>query len=69
MFFTLYVSQPADETKNVAQLMNYEIKQKQSEFEMNAKKILGFECLLSKIRDIEKNCLLMVLLSVFICQF
>ncbi len=30
----------------------------QSNFERNAKKILGFERFLSQIRDIEKNCLL-----------
>ena len=53
-----YVSQSSDATKNVAQSVNYEIKQKRSEFERNAKKILGFERFLSKIHDIEKNCLL-----------
>jgi hypothetical protein len=31
---------------------------KQSNFERNAKKILGFEHLSLQIRDIEKNCLL-----------
>ncbi len=34
------------------------MKLKQSNFERNAKKILGFERFLSQIRDIEKNCLL-----------
>ena len=43
-----FVSQPSDATKNVAQSINYEIKLKQSEFERNSKKILGFERVLSK---------------------
>ena len=58
ILLVLYVSQPSDAAKNVAQSINYEIKQKQSEFVRNAKKILGFERFLSKIRDIEKNYLL-----------
>ena len=29
--------------KNAAQLINYEVEQKQSEFERKAKKVLGFE--------------------------
>ena len=49
------VSQPSDPTRNVAQSVNYKIKQKQGDFEWNAKKILGFQRFLSKIRDIEKN--------------
>ena len=52
----LYVSQPSDATKNVAQSINYKIKLKQSELKWYAKTILGFERFLSKIRDIEKNC-------------
>ena len=35
--------------------MKHGIKQKQSEFERNAKKILGFERFWSKIREIEKK--------------
>ena len=68
-----YVSQPSDATKKVAHSINYEIKQKQRKFERNAKKILGFERLLSKIRDIEINCLLIGSIlpigdrSLFIC--
>ena len=54
----LFVSQPSDATKNVTQSINYKVKLKQSEFKWYAKKILGFEHLLSKIRDIEENCLL-----------
>ena len=46
-----YVSQPSDATKNVAPSINYDIKQKQSEFERNVKKILDFERFLSKIRE------------------
>ena len=59
----LYVSQSTDVyvTKTVAQSINYKVKQKQSEFKRNAKKILDFERFLSKIRDIEKNCLLISL--------
>ena len=57
----LFVSQPSNATKNVAQSINYKVKLKQSEFKWYAKKILGFEHLLSKIRDIEKNCLLRIL--------
>ena len=34
-----YGSQPLDATKNVAQLINYKIKLKQSEFEWYAKKV------------------------------
>ena len=34
---------------------------KQSNFERNAKKILGFEHFSLQIRDIEKNCLLIVI--------
>ena len=59
----LYVSQPPDATKNIARSAEYGTKQKQSEFETSAKKILGFERFLSKIRDMEKNCLLKVLLN------
>ena len=54
----LYVSQSPDATKNVAQSINYKVKPKQSEFDRYAKKILGFERFLSKIRDIQKSCLL-----------
>ena len=53
-----FVSQPSDTTKNAANCINKRIKLKQSNFERNAKKILGFERFLSQIRDIEKNCLL-----------
>ena len=45
---------------NVAQSMNYSLKLEQSGFKWHAKKILGFERFLSKIGDIEKNCLLMM---------
>jgi hypothetical protein len=44
--------------KKVANCVNYKIKLKQSNFERNAKKILGFEHCSLQIRDIEKNCLL-----------
>ena len=37
--------------------INYEIEQKQSEFERNANKILAFERFLLKIRGIRQNCL------------
>ena len=37
------VSQPPDTFKKVANCVNYKIKRKQSNFERNAKKILGFE--------------------------
>ena len=37
------VSQPPDAFKKVANCVNYKIKLKQSNFERNAKKILGFE--------------------------
>ena len=50
----LYISQPSDATKNVRHSADYEITQKQSEFERNAKKILGFERFLSKVRDMAK---------------
>ena len=60
----LYVSQPSDATKNVAQSINYKIKLKQSEFKWYAKKILGFVRFVSKIRDVEKNGLLTVLNSI-----
>ena len=47
-----YVFQPSDTTKNVAQSMNYEIKQKKANLKGTPKiKILRFE------RDIEKCCL------------
>ena len=49
----VYVSQPLDATKNVTQSLNNKIKLKQS-FKLCAKKILGFERFLSKMRDIEK---------------
>ena len=55
-----YVSQPADAFKKVANCINYRIKLKQSNFESNAKKILGFEHFSLQIRDIEKNCLLIL---------
>jgi hypothetical protein len=42
----------------VANCVNYTIKLKQSNFGRNAKTILGFEHFSSKIRSIEKNCLL-----------
>ena len=54
----LCVSQPLGATKNVGQPIDYKIKPKQSGFKWYAKKISGFERFLSKIRDIEKNCLL-----------
>jgi hypothetical protein len=46
--------------KKVVSSINYmyKIKLKQSNFERNAKKILGFEHFSLQIRDIEKNCLL-----------
>ena len=49
-----YVSQPSDATKNVAQSINYERKQKESELERSAKTILRFPRFLAKIRDIKK---------------
>ncbi len=52
-----FVSQPSDTTKNI---LNCIIKLKQSNFERNAKTILGFERFLSQIRDIEKNCFLVL---------
>ena len=54
------VSESSDATKNVTQSADNEIKQKQSEFERNAKKILGFKRFMSKISDMEKYCLLSV---------
>ena len=48
----LSVSQQSDATKNVSQSINYETGQKQRKFKRNAKWILDFERLLSKIRDI-----------------
>ena len=50
-----HVSQPLHAYKKVVNCMNYKIKQKQSDFERNAKKILSFEHFSSKIRDIEKK--------------
>ena len=50
----LCVSQPSDATKSVALSTNYQIKQKQSEFERNDKTFLGFERCWWKIDDIEK---------------
>ena len=50
----LYVSQPSNATKNVAQSINYKIKWKKSEFNWDAKEILGFERFFSKVRDLEK---------------
>ena len=58
MVSALCFSLLSNATKNVAQSVNYKIEQKKSEFERNTKKIYGFERFLSKIRDIEKNCLL-----------
>ena len=52
----MFLMQPSDATKKVAHSINYEMKLKQRKFERNAKKILGFERFLSKIRDIEINC-------------
>ena len=49
--------QISDATKSVAQLRNYEIKQKQSKFERKAKKTLGFEHFLPKIRKAKKSSL------------
>jgi hypothetical protein len=46
--------------KKVANCVNYKIKLKQSNFERNGKKILGFEHVSSKICDIEKNCLIII---------
>ena len=51
----LYVSQPSDATKYLAPSINYKIKLKQSEFKWYARKILGLERFLWKIRDIEKK--------------
>ncbi len=61
-----YVSQSSDATKKVAHSINCEIKLKQRKFERNAKKILGFERFLSKIRDIEINCLLISTKTTFV---
>ena len=57
----LYVLQPLDATKNVAQSINYKIELKQSRIKWYAKKILDFDRFLSKIRDIEKYCLLILI--------
>jgi hypothetical protein len=54
------VSQPPDTFTKVANCVNYKIKIKQSDFERNAKKILGFEHFPSQMRDIEKNLLLSI---------
>jgi hypothetical protein len=48
------VHRPPDTFKKVPKCVNYKIKQKQSNFERNAKKILCFEHFLSQIRDIKK---------------
>ena len=45
--------------------INYEIEQKQSKFEKNAKQILRSERLLLKIGNMEKNCLLISLMYSF----
>ena len=47
-------SQPPDTFEKIANCVNNKIKLKQSNFERNAKTILGFEHLSSRIRDIEK---------------
>ena len=60
LVIVLFVSQPSDATKNVGQSKTNKIKLKQSGFRWYAKKILGFERFLSKIRDIEKICLLII---------
>ena len=48
------VSQPPDTFKKVANCVNYKIKLKQSNFERNAKKILGFEHFSSRIARLKK---------------
>jgi hypothetical protein len=60
IWLLFYVSQPPDTFKKVSNCVNYKIKRKQSNFERNAKKIFGFEHFSLQIRDIEKNCLLML---------
>ena len=62
----LYVSQPLDATKNVAQPINYKIKLKQSGFKWYAENLLGFERFLSKIRDIEKITLIVIIIVIMI---
>jgi hypothetical protein len=64
-----YVSQLPDTFKKVANCVNYKIKLKQSNFERNAKKILGFEHFASQIREIEKNCLLIGHVEVLLLFF
>jgi hypothetical protein len=44
--------------QKVANCLNYKIKLKQSKFERNAKKILGFEHFSSQIREVGNNFLL-----------
>jgi hypothetical protein len=50
-------SRPIFELGNV---IGSKIKLKQSNFERNAKKMLGFEYVSLQVRNIEKNCLLMI---------
>ena len=50
--------QPPDTFKKVANCVNFKINLKQSNFERNAKMILGFGHFSSEIRDIEKHCFL-----------
>ena len=54
-YYILCVSQPPDTFKKVANCANYKIKLKQSNFERNAKKILGIEHFSLQIRDIENK--------------
>ena len=60
------VSQPPDTFRKVANCVNYNIKLKQSNFERNAKNILGFEHFASQICDTEKNCLLKISITIVI---
>jgi hypothetical protein len=48
------VSQPPDTFKKVANCVNYKIKLKQSNFERNAKNILGFEHFYRKYTTLKK---------------
>ena len=54
-YSVVYVSQPLNATKIVAQSINNKIKLKQSEIKRYAIKILGFARFLLRIRDIEKK--------------
>ena len=57
-YFSVFLNHQIHLKRLLLAWVSYKIKLKQSNFERNAKKILGYEQSSSQMRDIEKICLL-----------